>query len=1188
MAVLDSASTSGIGAAPVSPAEHVKELELLPCTTLPQQPAEDEKPERSASTLSSASSLGARHTVVFVSDTPVDQDDDDDVDDTLSDRLVIDMDGASSDRVSTPATSDCGAPLFDGEVPEHAMKVDDEAEGGEESLLGRERQCAYCRHHGKARLLRGHKSSCPYRLSCKCLLCEKRARAQGIRPAPAATTARSIPVSIPIAPLPSLMPLTLAPLVKRGRGRPRGRGRGRGPARRTAPSSSEQLELEDDVEETSSDRLTGAEESVSPKASHYAGAHSDTAKERASPNAASDKDDKNKTQAAINIRKVSVNLADIMMGVPMAQIRVDNAPRELNIIDQRPTDSTDKVADVAVEAMNLCHDVPKTLTVEEQLKENMRKCLQPLLEYDYNKNVLNLATLVATNDSTKTDDAAGSPLRPGSPSAGSAAVLEDMAVAPCAGEEVVDLVVRRPPSGPGASGPPAPIDLTVSRKEQTVVDSVSSSPVPDGVPVTPPVLDLSTVSAEARPPLWQQPVSACSALSLCVSAAGVVRLPPSWSSKEAVVTTTARPPSTTVTTAVMAGSGPLPAATADPKSTGPQHPVHAGAASASYSNGPASGARLPASSAGTAAVGMAPAAVRASTAPPIPSAPRSSPAPVRPEVASAPPNMTASCSFRPGTGAPCFLASCSVAPCSAAACSVAGPKPSSVSCPVMTSAASQPLRYAQPFAPPRTLDHQDAALTSEPALPELVDLEDELGVPERGPGRSLCEAITPLKKPRLMGPPPPPLVGRPTPTPSPAGPAPWEPYVGVREGIWGDPARHRCEECSLVLDSNCDRIRHRLQQHSLPTQRPCDRCDTVSWSRVQEEVHTAVAHPPELPEAFRCPKCAAAFGSEVLLLTHLKTSKDPAHAPAAAAAAADSFSCPLCWVKVQSPLRLAHHIRAAHTDAAPFACEESKCGAAFDGPVALQSHRNAHVRVNAHNRCLACCLRFVSKELLDAHWQDVHPGPLPFVCPLCTKGCKSPIGLTVHVRRCHPGARPFTCREIGCGRSFSCPVVLHEHACESRHMDLARPQPRLWQPHLQPQQQQREAESDADCNMFRCSACPAVFPDPWSLRDHTDMSHMGLVPIARVAQLLSLSKDAVALRAGTSAAPSPAHIGHPSPASSAPASVPGLVFPFGDVRFFPFPQPRTPAFAFTQPRPPPPAYSQIVPKNPGPQAGSGC
>ena len=86
-----------------------------------------------------------------------------------------------------------------------------------------------------------------------------------------------------------------------------------------------------------------------------------------------------------------------------------------------------------------------------------------------------------------------------------------------------------------------------------------------------------------------------------------------------------------------------------------------------------------------------------------------------------------------------------------------------------------------------------------------------------------------------------------------------------------------------------------------------------------------------------------------------------------------------------SPSSLAKHVRTAHINMTPFQCDELGCGVSYDSPLELQRHRRGHIRENSQQRCPACCLPFVTRELLEIHWSQQHPAP-SFVCPLCNKG----------------------------------------------------------------------------------------------------------------------------------------------------------------------------------------------------------
>lgn len=117
--------------------------------------------------------------------------------------------------------------------------------------------------------------------------------------------------------------------------------------------------------------------------------------------------------------------------------------------------------------------------------------------------------------------------------------------------------------------------------------------------------------------------------------------------------------------------------------------------------------------------------------------------------------------------------------------------------------------------------------------------------------------------------------------------------------------------------------------------------------------------------------------------------------------------------------------------------------------------------------------------------------------------------------RGHPGTKPFMCREPDCGRTFECPSLLHEHTSESRHMMLTKSKKHRVPAQLQAPQQQHQANNNG--NGCTCVKCPHSFPDFWTLMEHQDTEHMGLVPLSQVAHVFSLANDAVWNKSATAA-----------------------------------------------------------------------
>ncbi|XP_052120553.1 uncharacterized protein LOC113208686 isoform X2 [Frankliniella occidentalis] len=1161
--------------------------------------------------------------VVFELEASLDDDDEEDLDldDTLSDRLVIDLD-AASDLTVTPAGTP--TPLDDAArvspsrmIPDPTTKTESSAVTAEaktepggtaQTSPANQRYCAFCRNHGKLRVLKGHKTSCEYRQKCKCPPCEKRSqqnqRLASGQPSP------------------------------RGRGRPRIRDVGFGGIPRTVESS--QVHLGDQISQEA--KIKVEDYGVTPVSVKLEEINSVLVKQDESNAKTKDPEDIPlifRLQSSINekIKKLGIKpLSDNLDVKPTESMKLEDKPLYVRLqefrmkskdnakpgplcskllkktikkkkIKSSPADKSqkevksqplvgipsDQIAKVCSEVQsqalyketkvmssnNAKEDKFKCETLNESklVSAKVDECMEPLKKIKVSPEsgtkstkfqvitilnntvigkvtVRNEAEMLATPEDFSepkmlekvSNNISALPLE----HTHSLSQLEHLAVSPPSVQSSPQALLRKQAT---PTTPTSPMDLSVARSSQYTLRSpeVTVLSPPDAKPRLPLKLKLKlTASPSSSPQDRSSPSSTTSAPKVYCVVPSASAPSPSEPEPQAIPACVSAPPAFPPSAKVPQSIPPsanapqsLPPFSNAPQSLPP------------FSNAPQSlppSANVPQPFPTCSNVRQAhiPSSNVHQPFPPSSNASHAFPAATnshQPLATSASPNFTGSASlpqaYKPSTSAP----------------------PAYFSSPVSQVPPGRATASSAPpcFGPAPSATARLSACEAESALPELVDLEDVLGV---GDG-TLAAAAKPVPAPstvaagtwKVPAAPVPQVAARraqqlaswgsvkksadpmaslarmaaswggsaavvPSIPASPVGPGPptfRAPAAPAPARPWESTSviinkTHPCGDCGLRQPSALAAARHRVDHHTACTRRECDKCSGVSWSKLQSDVHQALAHPPGVQH--RCPVCAACFPSDVMLTTHLLTMKDPPHVDMRSSLPAEQakLTCPICWrFRAKDPKVLGSHVRLEHANCTPFACDEPGCSLAFDAPLALQTHRQRHNLDNAQERCLACCVPFVTRELLNDHWRQKHSGVSPFACPLCSKSFRAPAGLTQHIRRQHPGSTPFRCREEGCNRSFPCVALLHEHACESRHMSLPAPshlftQPKLWQPQLDP------VSSAATSTPSTCSVCPASLPDEWSLIDHQDVEHMNLVPIARATQLLSLTRDAELLR----------------------------------------------------------------------------
>ncbi|XP_052120602.1 zinc finger protein 628-like [Frankliniella occidentalis] len=294
-----------------------------------------------------------------------------------------------------------------------------------------------------------------------------------------------------------------------------------------------------------------------------------------------------------------------------------------------------------------------------------------------------------------------------------------------------------------------------------------------------------------------------------------------------------------------------------------------------------------------------------------------------------------------------------------------------------------------------------------------------------------------------------------------------------------------CNECSLTFPSRLQQARHRLSSHVAPAEHGCPICGMKFLTRSRQRVHLARSH---RVLRLACPHCTARFPSSLLLGAHLLVDHT---AVIRALPHPFAIECPVCSEWCVSAGQLTAHVRAFHPGAQPMHC--AMCPRAFNNVSSLLLHHHGHLAAMRRQHCGVCGVWFPAQELVQAHERAEH-NPRVFRCPVlkpsrCREVLPSAEALDQHLAAAHPRRRPYSCR---CGTHFK---NLHdhlEHAAETLHQAALPP---------------TGGES-----LHVCKACLIVAEDPMKIRDHEDTVHMGLLPLDRVAQLLTLVQDAVVIK----------------------------------------------------------------------------
>lgn len=282
-----------------------------------------------------------------------------------------------------------------------------------------------------------------------------------------------------------------------------------------------------------------------------------------------------------------------------------------------------------------------------------------------------------------------------------------------------------------------------------------------------------------------------------------------------------------------------------------------------------------------------------------------------------------------------------------------------------------------------------------------------------------------------------------------------------------------CNECALSFKTRVQQARHRLTAHAQPPPQPCPRCAAHFSSRVRQRLHVAQAH---RVLRLACRLCTAWFPSELLLNAHLLVQH-------AALVKAAPLICPLCSSVCVSAGQLTAHVRAFHTGERPLRC--SVCPRDFDNVSSLLLHHCGHLTAMQRQHCAVCVAWFPAMELLQAHERCEHGDPLRFDCPVskCEHHHHSAVHLSEHLAIAHPAATPYACR---CGMAFNGLVAFREHAVQTLHL---------------------AALTEETPKHYLCRACRYSSTERMDLTEHEE-SHMKLLPLHRVAQILTLMQDA--------------------------------------------------------------------------------
>jgi len=128
---------------------------------------------------------------------------------------------------------------------------------------------------------------------------------------------------------------------------------------------------------------------------------------------------------------------------------------------------------------------------------------------------------------------------------------------------------------------------------------------------------------------------------------------------------------------------------------------------------------------------------------------------------------------------------------------------------------------------------------------------------------------------------------------------------------------------------------------------------------------------------------------------------------------------------------LQNHVRAAHSDEKPFACEH--CDMAFARSESLSKHRASNHGVNFKGEVVArklfscdyCGKLLTSKTKLVSHVKVIHEGVKEYKCKFCDKTFGSKNNLEIHEGAMHTGKLPYQC--YYCKKSFSRKNLLNDH-----------------------------------------------------------------------------------------------------------------------------------------------------------------
>lgn len=289
-----------------------------------------------------------------------------------------------------------------------------------------------------------------------------------------------------------------------------------------------------------------------------------------------------------------------------------------------------------------------------------------------------------------------------------------------------------------------------------------------------------------------------------------------------------------------------------------------------------------------------------------------------------------------------------------------------------------------------------------------------------------------------------------------------------------------CEECGLQGPSRLSLARHALAAHALPWRYKCLVCGACFSSRWRLQLHAGLEH-RGLSE--RCDRCPDRFPTPLLVNVHLLVDHKTAVL----------LSCPSCSAKFATIRSLRAHLDGEPDADAGSECSPPRCEVCAGGPfpdvAQLLVHHHRHLADVRASHCAVCAAWFPTVALLQAHEAYAHGDPPQFACPVARCGVFAPTAeaLSLHQYSSHRHRRPYRCP---CGKAFSRLNRFSQHVVKSLHMLPV-------------------VRGPAGAGLTHtCARCGLTADDLVHIRDHEAVSHMGLLPMDRVAQLMTLFNHA--------------------------------------------------------------------------------